>query len=59
MSEFEILFQVLMIILMILIVILALVYLGQQAWILEGLKNQCIAECVEINKLNPAVSCVC
>lgn len=58
MKKIEILFHICMIILMIAVVVAILVWCGEQAWILQELKNKCIAECVEINKINP-FTCAC
>jgi uncharacterized membrane protein len=54
----EIMFHVLMIISLVLLICLILYWLGNQMWAMQLLKNKCIAECIEINKLNPN-TCVC
>ena len=58
MEKLEILVHILIIITMVLIIILILYWLANQMWIISLLKNKCIAECNEINKLNP-YTCVC
>ena len=58
MDKIDILIQVLMTIALILIIISIFYYIGTQAWAMQLLKNQCIAECLEINKINP-MSCSC
>ena len=58
MEKLDILFHILSILSMIGILILILYWLGNQMWAMQLLKNQCIAECLEINKLNP-YSCAC
>jgi hypothetical protein len=54
----EIIINALMILFLIGTICLILIWLGNQMWIMQLLKNQCIAECLEINELNP-MSCVC
>jgi len=58
MEKIEILIQILILITLILLIIAILYYLGTQSWAMQILKNKCVAECFEINKLNP-YSCVC
>ena len=58
-DKFEWLFLILIIIFMILSVLVILIWVGQQLWAMELLKNQCIAECMEINKKAGEFLCVC
>lgn len=58
MKKLEILFHALVILGLLLLIVLILVVLSNEAWAMNLLKNQCIAECLELNKLNPN-TCVC
>ena len=55
----ELIMDVLMIILIIVIIIYILYWLGTQIWVMQFLKNKCIVECLEFNKLNNNTVCVC
>lgn len=57
-DKINLIIGILFFIITILILILLIYFIGTQAWAMQLLKNKCIAECIEINKLNPG-TCVC
>jgi uncharacterized membrane protein len=58
-DKLEIILNILILLFIILAIILVLCWLGNQAWAMQQLHNQCIAECVEINKKASELICVC
>lgn len=50
--------NIIIIIILILIIIFVIIEIGKQQWALQLLKNQCVAECFELNKINPN-TCAC
>ena len=55
----QLLLHLVFIIGMILILIWVIYRLGQETFVLQQLKNKCIAECFEINKQAGELICVC
>jgi hypothetical protein len=56
---YEILVHILIVLTILLLLILILEYLAEQMWVVSLLKNQCIADCIEINKQAGQNICVC
>jgi len=58
MDKIDLLNQIIFIIIIILVIITMFYFIGTQVWEMQILKNECIAQCIELNKINP-LTCVC
>jgi cell division protein FtsL len=58
-NKLEKIFYILIAVFISLSIILILFWIANQAWEMNNLHNQCIQECIEINKKFTEIMCVC
>lgn len=57
-NVYNLIFHIFILICLIGFLVIILIWCANQIWLMQILKNQCIADCIEYNKINP-MSCVC